>query len=322
MVELDRKWEKRTTAKKQKILCCYDVQIYDEKLTSNVNIFQEVKKLLEKRETVEKRYRQLAEVDESGEGEFIANYKIINNEMITACFIAMKKGVAAEIKKAFFTKESFALSDIEIEDKKDVEGHIKDHTHFLLTKDFLILKSSRAIKSETISTYLNWLLLSEKKYAGRAAVFRLQVHLRKTVDINDIAAFVIGDNFKIGKDNLIKKTLSASKDVIQDALSASNLKVDPTKVLDAYITFRIKKVSKEDEEAKEEVIQTLLKTFTEGSYNILNKQGRPIDLENIKAAKDIRITHTDSGFPDEAELEKEMILYLQEIMHEKSINKN
>lgn len=71
-----------------------------------------------------------------------------------------------------------------------------------------------------------------------------------------------------------------------------------------------------------EVMQTSLKTFTEGSYNILNKQGRPIDLENIKAAKDIRITHTDSDFPDEAELEKEKILYLQEIMHEKSTNKN
>ena len=66
----------------------------------------------------------------------------------------------------------------------------------------------------------------------------------------------------------------------------------------------------------------VLKTYHALNVEESDKQGRPIDLENIKAAKDIRITHTDSGFPDEAELEKEMILYLQEIMHEKSINKN
>ena len=307
-------------AKKEKRLYCFDVKIYDEKLSSKLDIFQELKRSLSKRKTVETRYRQFAAADETGAGEFIANYKIIKDKMLMACFIAMKKGVAPEIKKAFFAKESFSLSDIEIEEKEGVEGHIKDHAHFLLTKDFVILKGSQAVRSETISTYLNWLLLQEKEHAGKAAVFRLPVHLRKTININDISAFSLGENFEIKKNNVIEKTLTASKEFINEFFSASKLNVDTAKILDAYITFKIKKVAKEDEDEKREVIQMLLENLKGEDCSILNKRGTPIDVNEIKSSKPIRIAHTDSGFPDEAELEKETILYLQEVTNEKNNN--
>ena len=92
-------------AKKNKKLQCFDLQIFNKNLSSSINVFNEIKKILEKGETVESRYRQLAEVDKDGEGDFIANYKIINNELLFACFVSMKRGVALEIKKSFVSKK-------------------------------------------------------------------------------------------------------------------------------------------------------------------------------------------------------------------------
>lgn len=304
--------------KKLKKLHCFDIQIIDEKLTQKVNVFAEIKKSLENRKTVDNRYRKLAEADEAGEGEFIANYKIINDEMLMACFIAMKRGIAPEIKKTFFEKESFSLSELETKDKQDVEGHIKDHTHFLLTKDFLILKSSQGISNRTISTYLNWLLLNEKEYAGKAGVFTLPVHLRKTIDVNNISAFAIGNNFKVKKDNLVEQTFSASQEILTNFFSAAKLTIDPAKIFDAYITFKIKKLPKEDEDEKRKVIQKIFETIRDDNCDILDRHGQAIDITSIKAQKEINIMHTASGFPDETELEKEMILYLQEMTNEKN----
>jgi hypothetical protein len=304
--------------KKIKKLNCFDIKTIDERLTKTVNVFAEIKKSLENRKTVDNRYRKLAEADEAGEGEFIANYKIINDEMLMACFIAMKQGIAPEIKKTFFEKESFSLSELETKDKRDVEGHIKDHTHFLLTKDFLILKSSQGITNRTISTYLNWLLLNEKEYAGKAGVFTLPVHLRKTIDVNNISAFAIGDNFKIKKDDLVEQTFSASQEILSNIFSVANLSVDPARIFDAYITFKIRKFPKEDEDEKVTVVQKILETIRDDNCDILDRRGQVIDVSSIKAQKEISITHTASGFPDETELEKEMILYLQEITNEKN----
>lgn len=304
--------------KKTKKLYCFDIKLLDEKLTSNINVFDEIKKSLENRKTVDERYRKLAEADEAGEGEFIANYKTMKDEMLLACFIALKQGIAPEIKKTFFSRESLSLSELEVKDRKDVEGHIKDHTHFLLTKDFLIIKSGKGINAGTVSTYLNWLLLNEKEHTGKAGVFRLAVHLRKTIDINDITAFAIGDDLKIKKDNLIGKTLVATQEIMKDILSASNLNVDPSRVFEAYITFKIKKLPKEEMEEKENIIQKVLDTMRADGINILDRHGRRIDMDSIKSLKEISITHTASGFPDETELEREMILYLQEIENEKN----
>ena len=48
------------------------------------------------------------------------------------------------------------------------------------------------------------------------------------------------------------------------------------------------------------------------------KKNKPIDIDNIKSLKEISITHTASGFPDEADLETEMRLYLNEVQDEKT----
>lgn len=305
-----------------KRLSAFDITPYDKKLTKTLNVLDEIKDVLQNSaKLVKDRFRQIAEADQDGEGEFISSYKIIGDKMLFACFIKAKEGGAAEIKKAFFDKENFSLSEIEPEEKEDIAGHIKEHAHFLMTKDLIILKSCKNITGEALSTYLNWFLKKKPEHAEKAAVFTLPVHINKKIDINSITAFEIGKQFKIKKQNSFMEHVSRlNTSLIADFLSAANLDLKEADIFDAFLTFKIKKVPKDNEEEKEEAIQTLLSFLKEDGCNILNKQGKVIDTNSIKSTKKIRIAHTDSGFPDEDELEKEMITYLQELRNEKKDN--
>lgn len=295
-------------AKLKKKLQCFDVNITSEKLTSELDIFTEVVEAL-KEKTVEERYRRLNTMDEDGAGDFIANYKVINNKILMVCFISLKKGIAIEVKKAFFSKLSFALSELENKEKKEVEGHIKDYTHFLLTKDFLILKNTQGIKADEIATYLNWLLKKESSYEDNPMIFTLPEHLKSEIDISDIASFALGNDVKINKDNIIEKSLTTTKEMLTNILSSSKLDIDLNNVFDAYITFKLKKVSKEDITKKKKVIQAFFQNLKDENLKIYDKHGKIIDVNKIKATKEVSITYTNTGFPDETELETEMIAY-------------
>ena len=306
-------------AKKNKKLQCFDLQIFNKNLSSSINVFNEIKKILENGETVESRYRQLAEVDKDGEGDFIANYKIINNELLFACFVSMKRGGALEIKKAFFSKKNFALQDLEIKNNIEAFGYIKDYTHFLLTKDFLILKICQGIKVETINTYLNWLLSKEKEFADKPKVFNIKPHLTSNIDLNTISAFVLDNELKLQKAFYIKDIIEKCKVFFNENISPSyDFTSELNDVFDTCITFKIKKLSKLGDTEKKRIIQTVLNDIGDKNLKILNKQNKPIDIDNIKSLKEISITYTTSGFPDEAELETEMRLYLNEVQDEKT----
>lgn len=302
--------------KKEKKLYCFDIKAYNEKLTQNFNLYEELKNSLMTKKIVQDRYRQMAEADQEGEGEFISNYKIIKNNMVFGCFIHMKKGIAPEIKKTFLTKETFSLLDLEINEKEDVEGHIKDHTHFLLTKDFIILKSCRSINKESISIYLNWLLKKSKEHEGKPVIFTLPIHMHKEINLNNISAIQLNKDFKIKKENLLESLFP--KNIFNYFFEATSLQNDVSKVLDTFIVFKIKKTSQDEEKLKKEALQILLSMIKDSSCTVLDKQGKPIDFDNIKASKTIRITHTDSGFPDEEELEAQMLIYLTEVINEKA----
>jgi len=186
----------------------------------------------------------------------------------------------------------------------------------------MILKISQGIKVDRIDTYLNWLLKREKFQKVGREVFNFVEHFKPEVDINDIASFALGDDLHINKNDIFKQTLTATKEVLNKILCACNMDVDLNNVFDAFITFKIKKVAREDSNKKKKVIQTLLKELKDANLTVFNKNGQPMNLDKIKSTKEVSITHTESGFPDEAELEKEMLVYLQEILNEKNNDAN
>jgi hypothetical protein len=170
-------------AKKSVKLVCFDIVPEEDKITKRFNFLKDVQDALDATKDVSgNRARELAELAESGEQQLISKFST-SADGIFCSFLHLKAGAASLISNDLFSKPSFSFSDIKESNEKDIKGHIKGYTCFLLTDRVFIWKSTRDITIPEISLYINWLLKKAlPQYTTRNSIVSLKQKIKKEFD--------------------------------------------------------------------------------------------------------------------------------------------
>jgi hypothetical protein len=303
-------------AKKPVKLVCFDIVLGEEKITKKFNFLKDMKEALDATKDISgDRARKLAELAEIGEQQLISKFSVSPNGIFCS-FLHLKAGSASLITNEMFTKPSFSFNDIKESNEKDVKGHIKGYTCFLLTDKIFIWKSTKDITVSEISIYINWLLKKVlSKYANRNSAISLKPHIKRTFDPLRVKNITIGKNVKIKGESTIETFVRHVEQKIIDAIKEDALQgLDPNSIiLDASVVLKIQKPRKVDPDEGRHVIQSILNAVKSDETVMTDKNGIVIQENTVKETKDVRISFITDTFLDEAELEHEMQLYLKEI---------
>ena len=294
---------------------CYDITPVEGKITKTYNFYKDLIEALKISKTVRDRRRDLSDIAEKGQLQFISR-TAIDNTGIFCTFLHLKEGGAALIQTKLLGKNSFSLEDIQETAGENIVGHIIGHTCFLFSKDKLILKSSRNISISEISIYLNWLLSKNlSKYANRNSVLMLKPHLKKGFDPLDVKSINIGNNVSIkGQETIETLIQPLLNDFMEKIIQDKELKgLDPKNIINASVVLTFRKPPKDDVDGSRYVLQSVLDAVKSEDTKILDKKGNIIKEDLIKETKETRIHCVSSDFPDEYELELKMREYIKEI---------
>lgn len=303
-------------AKKVVKLVCFDIMPEEEKITKRFNFLKDMKEAFDATKGVSRnRSRKLAELAESGEQQLISKFSV-TSDGIFCSFLHLKEGGASLITDALFSKPSFSFSDIKESNEKDIKGHIKGYTCFLLTDKIFIWKSTRDITIPEISIYINWLLKKAlSKYTERNKIISLKPRIKTMFDPLIVKSVSIGKDVKIKAESTVETIIQPITQRLVDLIKDSALKgLDPDAiVLDASVVLRIKKSKKTDPDEGRRIIQSILNAVESDDTVLTDKTGKQIPKNAIREAKEVRVTFITDNFLDEEELEQEMLLYLKEV---------
>jgi len=295
-------------------LVCFDVQATDPKLTKTLDLFKDFSDSLNKAKKISKRCRILSDIAVSGEKEFISKTSI-DMLGIFCTFLHLKSGGAIFINNTLLDKEGFEIESLAAEEKENMAGLLKDYTYFLLTKDMLIMKTTKGINEDEIEIYLNWLLKeNSKKYTGKSSAFLLKPRLKRKLNPLTVGSINIGTDVKIKDESTISTIVHPIKNTIKDILQAEGIdNLDPDTVIDATVILTVKKPPKKDEAKTRRLLQSLLNAVKSDKTVVKDRKGQIIHENNIKESKEVSVHWLKSNFPDVAELEQEMRAYYTEV---------
>jgi hypothetical protein len=303
-------------AKKPVKLVCFDIVPEEYKITKRFNFLRDMKEALNATKDVSgNRARDLAELAETGEQQLISKFSV-SSDGIFCSFLHLKAGAASLITKDLFSKPSFSFSDIKESNEKDIKGHIKGYTCFLLTDKLFIWKSTRDITISEILLYINWLLKKvHPKYTARNSIISLKEKIKKNFNPLMVKSISIGNDVKIREESTIETYIKLITQELFDAIKESALKgLDPNAIiLDASVILRIKKPRKVYPDEGRSIIQSVINAVKSEDTVLIGKNGNKINPDSVKESKEIRINFITDNFLDEAALEYEMKLYLNDL---------
>lgn len=295
-------------------LICFDIIPAEEKITKTYDFLKDLKEALNTSKTVNNRRRNLSDIGEEGQLQFISRTSI--DAMGVFCtFLHLKEGGAALVKTELLKKSSFSLGDIKETAGQNIAGHIIGHTCFLFANNKLILKSSRNITISEISIYLNWLLKkSISKFANRNIIIFLKPHLKKDFNPLNVGSIHIGKDVIIKEETIGTIIQPVLKDLISQIIQDKELEgLDPKNIIDASVVLTFRKPLKDNEKKNKRMLQSVLDAVKSDETMIRDRKGNLIREDLIKETKDIRVQYISSDFPDEHELEQKMREYIMEI---------
>jgi hypothetical protein len=302
--------------KKPVRLVCFDIFPEEEKLTKKFNFLKDMKEALDATKAFSgNRVRDMAELAENGEQQLISKFSI-SPDGIFCSFLHLKAGAASLITNDLFSKPYFSFSDIKESNEKDIKGHIKGYTCFLLTDKVFIWKSTRDITLSEISIYINWLLRKAlSKYTERNKIISLKPRIKKDFDPLTVKTISIGKDVRIKAESTVETLIKPITQGLIDLIKDSALKgLDPDAIiLDASVVLKIQKHKKTDPDEGRRIIQSILNTVESDDTILTDKKGQHIQKNAVKESKEVRVTFITDNFLDEVELENEMQLYLKEI---------
>jgi hypothetical protein len=257
----------------------------------------------------------LSDIAVDGEQEFISAASR-DSTGIFCTFLHLKAGGALLIQKTLLDEKAFSIEQLAQDTEEGIEGHLKDYTYFFITKDLLILKSTKGISPGDIEIYLNWLLKKDiAKYADKNAVLNLRPHLKKEFDLSIVKSIQIGNCVKIVENRPIETMIQPLFKGLEKLLDSEGLDgVNIHDIVDAKLILTIQRPAAKDETKNKKALQAILNAVNSDETVIKDKQGRQIHANSIKETKELRVPYLNSGFPDVAILEQEMRSYYGEVL--------
>ncbi len=244
---------------------------------------------------------------------FISDFINLDNAFFCT-LMDMEEGAAANIPQKLLQSKKFSLEDTSVSKKKDIIGHIKTATYFLMTPDSVILMRKKGLEKEIVEQYLSFFLHLEAPEGKKP--LNLLYHPDKNFDVSRIKSFELDDGYKIKEESLFN-TVERVLD-LRTILQAPEMEgLDPEKVLSAKIVFKIKNLPKKDEVENKAVINRLLTSFNTENVTFRDRNNTSIDMSHVKKTKQFQMSIYNSEYPDKNKLIQKMQEFYAEVQNEK-----
>lgn len=298
-------------AKKEFILECFEVKASDNNPFKNEDFIKRLTQILKNAKNINSIKKDSDNDMEIKESSFISMYSI-HDDALFCSFLLMKEGAAINIQNSFLSQKSFSVEDLAKslqQNSKEISGHIKSNTYFLLTNKYLILKRTSGLGYVDIQDYLNHFLKINNESLPSIVITPC---FSNSVDLAEIKSIILKNDFQIQKKSLFKTIEKSLK--LQNFFEAQGIKnLNTGDMLSASIIFNIKNFNKDDLCENKLLSQKLLEIFNTNEVVLKDSKGRIIDLNNLRTTKSIKITATNAILLNKEELLSEMSKFLNEV---------